>query len=280
MAMLFSLFVYSMTALSQEQVAKAPKPHIVPLRHESVPVVRQGRIVSFKTSYSGVLSIGTPARAFRVVFDTGSGHVVVPDSKCTSEACIAKQIYDLDASSTGAAINSKGKLMPVPFPADKKRPNVQIGFGTGGIRGEFVKDVVCLNTPDEDAQQGSEFLEKGTASQAQLPKCVEMHLLACSEMSSNPFYHQKYDGILGLGFQKLSVSDRFNFINMFGEREISAKQFAVFLSDNAEEQSEIAFGGHDPVRMKEPLVWNPVARPELDSQCKSRSSQCGSMAES
>ena len=38
---------------SMLQKAPVPRPHIVGLRRESVPVYRRGKVASFKTSYSG-----------------------------------------------------------------------------------------------------------------------------------------------------------------------------------------------------------------------------------
>lgn len=236
-------------------------PYVVPLRRESAPVTRHGRIVSFKTSYSGVIELGTPTRKFRVVFDTGSGHVVVPDAKCETDACRnGKQSYDLDSSTTGRAINSKGRLLPWPLPPGKRRPHVTIGFGTGGIKGEFVRDRVCLQvgnvSMDTKALRGDVDAHQSEARD-RVP-CLEMHILSCVEMSTNPFYYQKYDGIMGLGLAPLSVSANFSVIEILGTRGVP-RSFGVFLTDaDSREGSEIVFGGYDPRRLKECLAWSPV----------------------
>lgn len=233
--------------------------YIIPLRRESLPVQRQGRTVSFKTSFSGLISIGNPATEFKVVFDTGSGHVVVPDSKCQSGACtIGKKAYDLDASSTGQAINSKGQVLPAHA---TKRPHVKISFGTGGIKGEFVKDVVCVGAAqsnDTSSANHGDYIHN-------LPVgCVEVHILSAVVMTDNPFLHSHYDGILGLGLQRLSVSNNFSFIDVLAQKHLSKSQFAVFLTEEENgEDSEISFGGHIAKRSLEPLFWNPVALKEL-----------------
>ncbi len=84
------------------------KPQKITLKRESVPIRRQGAIVSFKISYSGVISIGSQAQDFRVVFDTGSAHVVIPADTCESEACVGKKRYSVVASDSGYAVNADG----------------------------------------------------------------------------------------------------------------------------------------------------------------------------
>merc|ERR1719316_1910263 len=88
---------------------EARQPYLVPLRRESVPVRRHGKIASFKTSYSGVISVGSPKRQeFRVVFDTGSGHVVLPAIECGSETCLLHKRYNMSASRSAALVNADG----------------------------------------------------------------------------------------------------------------------------------------------------------------------------
>merc|ERR1719456_2001067 len=93
-------------------LAKTKWPFLIPLMRESVPVVRNNVTVSHKTSYSGVISIGRPAQQFRVVFDTGSAHIVVPSISCRNNTCFAHNRYDIGQSQTGVAINGDG--LPVP----------------------------------------------------------------------------------------------------------------------------------------------------------------------
>merc|ERR1719393_66379 len=122
------------------------QPHLIPLRRESVPVKRKGKVVSFKTSYSGLVSIGQPAQSFRVVFDTGSGHLVLPSVECGSEACQVHLQYNQSASTTAVPINADGSIVPPGKMCDQ----VNIGFGTGKVKGEFVRDKLCLGAPKTD----------------------------------------------------------------------------------------------------------------------------------
>lgn len=222
-------------------------PFIIPLRRESVPIRRQGKVVSFKTSYSGIISIGAPvAQEFRVVFDTGSGHVVVPSVGCQSEACLAHKSFNMSSSETAIAINADGTQVPPNELCDQ----VTIGFGTGEVTGEFVRDQVCL---------GNET--KGSFG----PGCIEMHVVMAVEMSTQPFKSFLFDGILGLGLSSLALSDEFSFFQLMNNSgQLSSPQFGVFLTEGEKgEESEIAIGGYNSNRILDDLRWSPVALTEL-----------------
>jgi hypothetical protein len=216
-------------------------PFLIPLRRESVPIRRQGRIVTYKTSYSGVVSLGYPAQEFRVVFDTGSGHVVVPSLGCGSEACIKHRRYDLRASRTAETINSDGKVLG-PYDLAEE---VTIAFGTGEITGQFAKERVCM------ALVNSSDLQRG---------CLDMNVIMAVQMSTNPFSSFTFDGIFGLGLQMLAVTDDFSFIDMLSRSSNSvASQFAVFLTEGEDgEESEIALGGYNSNRALDAVSWSPV----------------------
>lgn len=218
----------------------------IPLVREVVPVSRNGKVVSSKTSYSGALSLGQPAQEFRVVMDTGSGHVVVPSQMCQSKPCVTHRRYDLNASTTGTAINADGSEVGASEFADQ----LTIGFGTGEVLGEFAHEKVCL--------RGSEAAEKA--------HCVDLRIVTAVEMSEQPFSAFSFDGILGLSLSGLALSPEFSFFESWAARESSnplAAQFAFFLTDEDEASSEIVIGGHDKRQLLEPLAWAPVALPKM-----------------
>jgi len=237
---------------SEKPLRAAGEPYLVELRRESVPVRRQGEIVSHKTSYSGVLSVGVgeqPPQEFRVVFDTGSGHVVLPSQECHSESCLVHRRYDMNASSSATAINADGSTVPAGELCDQ----VKIGFGTGSVTGEFVRDTVCLGSASAGGAQWRDRM------------CVETNIVTAVEMSTTPFKNFGFDGIMGLGLQVLALSPEFSIFNMLTKGDqLGAPHFGVFLTDGENgETSEIAIGGHNPTRLQETLSWSPVAKPEL-----------------
>lgn len=233
-------------------------PYLVPLRRESVPIRRKGKVVSFKTSYSGNISVGRPAQEFRVVFDTGSGHLVLPAAECLSPSCLSHRRYNVSRSETAVPINGDGSIVEPGAPCDQ----VTIGFGTGEVTGEFVRERVCLGS---EAWPGEAASINGLVP----APCVDMHVVTAVEMSTQPFRSFAFDGILGLALSGLALSERFSYLEVVAGqggplRDARPAQFAAFLTEGDEgEASEIAFGGHNPTRALEPLSWAPVALPGL-----------------
>mmetsp|Transcript_1743 Transcript_1743/g.3121 ORF Transcript_1743/g.3121 Transcript_1743/m.3121 type:complete len:543 (+) Transcript_1743:184-1812(+) len=232
---------------------EAGNPYMMPLRRESVPIKRHGKIASFKTTYSGLISVGSPARQeFRAVFDTGSGHVVLPSADCGSESCLAHRRYDMTLSHTAQLINADGTLVEEGEYADQ----ATIGFGTGQITGEFVQDNLCLGPGIRpEAVNESDWL---------LRPCTDVAIVSAIEMSTQPFKSFKFDGIIGLGLSSLAVSPAFSFFAILASKPGFSPRFGFFLTeDDDKEESELALGGYNPSRLLEPLAWTAVAKADL-----------------
>jgi len=240
----------------------AGDPFLVPLRREATPVYRGNEIVSFKTSFSGQIALGSgnEMQPFRVVFDTGSGHVVVPSIQCHSETCLAHARYNMSKSSNAKAVNMNGNLV-VP---GKMRDQVTIGFGTGKVVGRFVEESVCLGA--------GRYADGGLSGPG---PCMDMMVIAAISMTQQPFQSFKFDGIVGLGLRALALSDSFSFFDILSKALVQQRgdadmpgssRFGVYIAEGTgdpdEEPSEIAFGGYNPKRMLEPLKWAPVAMAE------------------
>lgn len=239
-----------------EAHAEPGKPFLMPLRRESVPIKRQGKIASFKTSYSGLISVGSPARQeFRVVFDTGSGHVVLPSADCYSETCMAHRRYDMSQSYSAQLINADGTLVEEGEYADQ----ATIGYGTGSVTGEFIQDSVCLGASERPAT----IIDEDWARRP----CTDVALVSSIEMSAQPFKSFRFDGIVGLGLSALAISPAFSWFGVLAQQTAYAPRFGVFLTENENgedgEDSEIAFGGYNPERLLGPLAWTAVAKAEL-----------------
>lgn len=247
---LFGALVPEVSAL-MGTVAAPPPISTVKLQKQYVPIKRGDRVVAHKTAFFGTVHVGAPsAQTFTVVFDTGSGHVFVPTKECKSEACSTHRQYDRQQSSSAIDIDYDGVAID---PKVDERDQVALAFGTGEIAGEFVKEVVCL---DRGAKSRAEALKR--------PDCVGLRLIMAVEMTPDPFASFAFDGVIGLGLGALSLHEEFNFFGQMSKQGLIAQpRFGVFLAQNDDDDSEIAFGGHDERRVSSPLRWAPVHSPEL-----------------
>mmetsp|Transcript_35622 Transcript_35622/g.80414 ORF Transcript_35622/g.80414 Transcript_35622/m.80414 type:complete len:548 (+) Transcript_35622:176-1819(+) len=237
----------------QEQSQAEKMTLSVPLIRQHMPVQTIGGRPFYKSAYYGTLTIGTPAVSFKVVFDTGSGHLILPSGYCKSEACRVHKRYRRSMSTSAKDIDYDGtEVKP-----NEARDQITVTFGTGEVTGVFVEDKVCVLG--------------GTANGAQGPAdsdCVQMRLIAATDMSDEPFRSFHFDGVVGLGFASLSQAPEFNFVGVMANalREWGAGMphaFSVFLADSAQEQSALTLGGWKREHLIGEIGWSPVISPQL-----------------
>ncbi|KAF1890797.1 hypothetical protein Lal_00043094 [Lupinus albus] len=176
--------------------------------------------------YYGEISVGTPPQKFTVIFDTGSSNLWVPSSKCYfSLACYFHAKYRSSESSTF-------------------KPNgtsAAIQYGSGAISGFFSNDNVKVG----------DVLVKN-----------QIFIEATREPGVT-FIAAKFDGILGLGFQEISVGNAVPvWYNMVKQGLVEEPVFSFWLNRNPEEEQggEIVFGGVDPAHFKGEHTYVPVTR--------------------
>ncbi|KAL0399836.1 UNVERIFIED_CONTAM: Aspartic proteinase A1 [Sesamum radiatum] len=187
-------------------------------------------IISLKNyldaQYFGEIGIGTPPQKFTVIFDTGSSNLWVPSSKCYfSVACLFHSKYKSSRSST---YKKNGK-------------SAAIHYGTGSISGFFSQDHVQLGNlivKDQD------FIE-------------------ATKEPGITFLAAKFDGILGLGFQEISVGNAVPvWYNMVNQGLVKDPVFSFWLNrkGNEEDGGELVFGGVDPNHFKGEHTYVPVTQ--------------------
>merc|ERR1719277_1486647 len=233
--------------------ASAPTPIVtIPLDKQYVPVVRNEKIVSYKTAYFGKVFLGMPQQqAFTVVFDTGSGHLFLPSSRCTTETCLKHNRFNRSTSETAVDLDHEGRAVA---PDAKVRDQVNIAYGTGEVTGEFVRETVCL------ADHTGSALEDVQKKQ----ECVPIRVITATQLTEEPFDSFKFDGVLGLGFASLAVDPEFSFFGQMAKlNNLKEATFGYFLSRTDSIASEISFGGHDARRVGSEMEWVPVLQPEL-----------------
>ncbi|CAK0839251.1 unnamed protein product [Prorocentrum cordatum] len=195
--------------------------------------------IKHKTAYFGTVQVGIPNQSFQVVFDSGSGNLIVPASDCTSEACRAHSRYSMAESPSGRFVscNPRGSEESEDVPLES---TVSISFGTGQIFGRCVRDQICI----------------GTA-------CYPGSFIATVEESPIPFGSYNFDGVLGLGLPTMSRNLQFNAMERLKATErLHQSIFSVFLSssDSQGEVSEVTFGSIKTSHMASDLHWAPVTR--------------------
>lgn len=176
--------------------------------------------------YYGEIGIGTPPQKFTVIFDTGSSNLWVPSTKCYfSVACLFHSKYK---SSQSSSYKKNGK-------------SAAIHYGTGSISGFFSQDSIKLGDLVVNEQ---DFIE-------------------ATKEPGITFLAAKFDGILGLGFQEISVGDTVPvWYNMVKQGLVQESVFSFWLNRKVEEDvgGELVFGGVDTNHFKGEHTFVPVTK--------------------
>ncbi|KAK4835689.1 hypothetical protein QYF36_013101 [Acer negundo] len=176
--------------------------------------------------YFGEIGIGSPPQNFTVIFDTGSSNLWVPSAKCYfSIACYFHSKYNSRKSST---YSKNGKPCT-------------INYGSGSISGFFSQDKVEVGDLVVTDQVFIEATKEGSLT----------------------FVLAKFDGILGLGFQEISVGDAVPvWYNMVKQGLVRDEVFSFWLNRDPEAEvgGEIVFGGVDPNHYKGKHTYVPVTQ--------------------
>jgi len=189
-----------------------------------------------KTEYWGKIYVGTPPEEFSVIFDTGSGNLILPSHKCTSLPCTSHKRYRPQDSKTSVQVGKDGRSLHED-PDQHKEATIR--FGTGRIHGQFYQDKLCLSEHSA---------------------CYNANFIGTDYESEMPFDQCAFDGIMGLGFKDLSMGPGFNMIDdVVRQHSLPKNQISVFLRDH-EEGSEISFGGYKRSQAASEVFWAPVTR--------------------
>ncbi|XP_019193047.1 PREDICTED: cyprosin-like [Ipomoea nil] len=176
--------------------------------------------------YFGDIGIGSPPQKFTVVFDTGSSNLWVPSAKCyLSIACYFHSKYKSTNSNS----------------YKKNGTSAAIKYGTGSISGFFSQDSINLGgliVKDQD------FIE-------------------ATKEPGITFVAAMFDGILGLGFEEISVGGAIPvWYNMVNQGLVKEPVFSFWMNRNVqdEEGGEIVFGGVDAHHFKGAHTYVPVTQ--------------------
>merc|ERR1719272_320504 len=179
-----------------ERTLRIPIGHTSHKIHSAVdPKTGTVTIKNFENAqYFGDIKLGTPGQPFTVIFDTGSSNLWVPASNCTKASCAVKHKY-------------------TPSKSSSYKPNGEafnIRYGSGPVSG-FLSEDVCTVGGFEVEQTFAEITDPSGLGPA--------------------FAAGKFDGILGMAFQSISVDHIPTvFENMVNQKLVTAPVFAFYLS--------------------------------------------------
>lgn len=164
--------------------------------------------------YYGYVSLGTPAKKFRVIFDTGSSDLWVVSTSCTTAVCKKKTRYNAKSSRSDAKSNKYFIIM----------------YGDGSfVEGRTIFDVCWIG--------GVKINRQGFA---------QVNYLYGMDNDKN-------DGIMGLGYKAIASSKFATPVdNAFSQKKIPNKIVSFWLSQNLSSDSggSVMFGGIDSTRYK------------------------------
>jgi len=190
--------------------------------------------VVHKTAYYGQVHVGTPKQSFTVVFDTGSGNLMLPSTFCNTRACTMHKRFQRKASTTAEDIEADGS----PSKGGASRDEITVTFGTGEISGVFLQDDVCIGS-----------------------LCANMKFVGATDETDDPFTSFQFDGVLGLALPEMCQGADFSLMDGLVKSDaLRQPMFSVFLSDSEVEGSEITFGDVKQEHMASEMFWQPVSR--------------------
>jgi len=173
--------------------------------------------------YFTEIELGTPPQLFKVILDTGSSNLWVPSTQCTSIACFLHAKYDSSASSSYKANGSE----------------FSIQYGSGSMEGFVSQDT--LNIGDLSIK-GQDFAE-------------------ATKEPGLAFAFGKFDGILGLGYDTISVNHITPpFYSMINDGLLDSPVFSFRLGSSEEDGGEAIFGGIDNNAYTGKISYVPVRR--------------------
>ncbi|EIW65821.1 hypothetical protein TREMEDRAFT_46056 [Tremella mesenterica DSM 1558] len=152
--------------------------------------------VGIDASYSGQVSIGTPAQDFLVILDTGSADLWVAGAGCDSSECQGTALFDTTSSSTFSSTSQQFQISYGSGDAEGTLASDTVTFGGFSVTGQTFA-VVNETTSSLISAPLSGLMGLAWKSIAQSQATPMWQALAASGSLSSPemaFYLQRYRG--------------------------------------------------------------------------------------
>ena len=173
--------------------------------------------------YYGLVTVGTPAQTFKVVFDTGSSNLWVPSTECKDLSCTRHTRYNHTKSSTYVANGQ----------------SFSIQYGTGAVKGYLSQDAVSVG---------------GLAIKGQVFGEVTKEI-------GNTFLNAQIDGIAGMAFPKIAVDGVTPiFDNLMKQGLVDKNLFSFYMSKvPGSGASSMMLGGYNQKYYSGPITYVPLS---------------------
>jgi len=186
--------------------------------------------------YFGEVRIGTPEKKFRVVFDTGSFILWVPDVACEGFACKTHHQYAIHNSATGEVLDETKALVKLAY----------IKYGTGSMVGVKAAETVHVGN-------------------LAVPSAV---VLVATIEDGAVFRVSKFDGVLGFSRRDLILKNKdghhvhYNFLTAAKKAgSIKSATISFFLGSSTGLGGGAAIiGGVDKRLFNGPITYHDVLR--------------------
>jgi len=197
------------------------------------------------TFYTANVTVGHPAQSLEVMFDTGSGSVLLPHRACQSAACKEHRRYSPWQSATAMDVGING---------------AQVQKGQRLAKGAVMRDVATIGFSQADLGDGEAktVLVRDSVCVKEDQSCVDMPLLAAISMDDKPFAAMPSDGIIGLGMEALSPKGCSFLSYLFEGATGVSKVFGVYLGAD---RGQLMLGDVNAQVVSEPITWLPVDHP-------------------
>jgi hypothetical protein len=177
------------------------------------------------SAYVGKIHVGNPPQEFKVIFDTGSSNLWIPNSDCKTQMCKMHNRFQYSKSKDFALVGA----------------NMGVKFGTGRIWGRLATDTVTLG---DDAHI---TIKK---------QCFGM----IQKEWGGVFRTSKFDGILGLSFPSLSMYKApVLFDNIESQHLLKYPMFSFYYGKAG--KSMVEFGYPKKKNYKGKIKWVDVSKP-------------------
>lgn len=171
---------------------------------------------------------------------SSSSNLWIPSSKCTSIACLLHSKFDSTKSSTYKANGS----------------SFEIRYGTGSMEGFVSNDVLAIG---DLKIPGADFAE--ATKEPGLTFAFGKYVLPHCSVSRPADAVTRFDGILGLGYDTISVNGIVPpFYHLVNKGMLDEPVFSFRLGSSEDDGGEALFGGIDETAFTGKLNYAPVRR--------------------